>query len=367
MAKTVAKRTSSEGSNEPSATLPDFDPSTSPMYPTSPAVRRRGSSQLDDFDLSLINCLVDDGRASTRKIAETIGLTESTVASRLRSLMERKIVRVRAVVDWQAAGFTDPIVFFLRVTGRPTSEVLAELKDVPEIQSTARVFGSADIIIRVLLRGAASAVQFTDEQLSRVCGVSVAFFLLDVQSVKYLSNFHSVTLVDDTVPEFPDPAVAIDECDRDIIRCLVSDARHSWRQVGRTLGISESTVRLRVRRLEACGLLRVIAQLDPVAAGNHVEFAWIGLKTQPGAQVDVLAFAVGRRELSVVARTIGQFDLLVFAVVDSRRDLAELLEQFRAQPGIVTTETWTVSTVSLSVFPWARLAPQDGESAELEK
>jgi DNA-binding Lrp family transcriptional regulator len=340
---------------------PDLDPSMSPMYPVSPSTRRRGGTQLDEFDVSLIDFLVEDGRSSTRKIAETIGLTESTVAARLRSLMERKVVRVRAVVDWRAAGFTDPIVFFLRVSGRPTSEVLAELKDVPEIQSTARVFGSADVIIRVLLRGVAGAAQFVDEQLGRIAGLSVAFFLLDVESVKYLSNFHSVTLAENSVPDFPSPVVAVDDCDRDIIRCLVSDARQSWRQVGRTLGISESTVRVRVRRLESSGLISVIAQLDPIAAGNHVEFAWIGITTTTGSQAGVLEFAVGRRELSVVMRTVGQFDVMAFAVVDSRRHLAELLERLRAQPGVVTTETWNVSTVSLSAFPWARFAsPQGG-------
>ena len=36
------------------------------------------------------------------------GLTDATVASRLRELIDRKILRVRAVVDWDLAGLKAP-------------------------------------------------------------------------------------------------------------------------------------------------------------------------------------------------------------------------------------------------------------------
>src|SRR6478609_2665984 len=61
---------------------------------------------------------------------------------------------------------------------------------------------------------------------------------------------------------------APDELDRAIIRELERDGRQPFREIGRSLGVSEATVRARYRRLTDSGLLRVVAFADPTAHGN---------------------------------------------------------------------------------------------------
>ena len=86
---------------------------------------------IDSYDLGLMDLLSLDGRASTKFLAEQVGLTDATVAARLRELMDRDVVRVRAVVDWDQAGLKAPMVFFIRVHGRSVRGLADELLPTP--------------------------------------------------------------------------------------------------------------------------------------------------------------------------------------------------------------------------------------------
>lgn len=59
-------------------------------------------------------------------------------------------------------------------------------------------------------------------------------------------------------PEF----LATDELDRDIAVMLAQDARLSFRKIAADLGVTEGTVRGRVKRLQGAGLLKLVPILD---------------------------------------------------------------------------------------------------------
>src|SRR5688500_1624212 len=65
------------------------------------------------------------------------------------------------------------------------------------------------------------------------------------------------------------PAALIqpDELDRRIITMLRADGRRSNREIARTLGVPEATVRYRVRRLTEGGVLKITASVDPEHLG----------------------------------------------------------------------------------------------------
>ena len=85
----------------------------------------------------------------------------------------------------------------------------------------------------------------------------------------------------------------MDELDRKIIEILQLDGRASNARIAREVGVSEGTVRRRLRRLIQDNVVKIIAvpNLDKM---GYSTAALIGLQTAPG-QLDGVADVVARR------------------------------------------------------------------------
>lgn len=74
---------------------------------------------------------------------------------------------------------------------------------------------------------------------------------------------------DDTLPPVPQAgSLTADNLDRQIADMLANDARLSFRKIAADLGVTEGTVRGRVKRLQASGLLRLMPIVDITRAGQ---------------------------------------------------------------------------------------------------
>ena len=74
-----------------------------------------------------------DGRATNRALANEVRLTEATVAARIRSLQERRILGVTATFDWKRAGFTVGVWVALQVEGRHLTSVSEAICALPDV------------------------------------------------------------------------------------------------------------------------------------------------------------------------------------------------------------------------------------------
>ena len=83
-------------------------------------------------------------------------------------------------------------------------------------------------------------------------------------------------LVDLDVPiQFPNPVVDVDDLDHSIIKSLRIDGRRSNRRIGHELGVSEGTIRSRIKRLQEANLMRIVAWIDPDALGQTGQILYI--------------------------------------------------------------------------------------------
>lgn len=131
----------------------------------------------------------------------------------------------------------------------------------------------------------------------------------------------------------------IDELDRAIIRALLPDARITNRRIAEALGVTEGTVRARIRRLERERLLRFTAFASAAHAGRE-KLAFIGL------HVDRERIqAVAERVSSIPAMhccitLLGRFDVMAIGLF---RDLGHMLEVLSREvavlPGVRHVET----------------------------
>ena len=135
----------------------------------------------------------------------------------------------------------------------------------------------------------------------------------------------------------------MDDIDRRILRALSSNARMSGAALASTIGVAESTVSLRIRRLHAEGyLLGYHAELNVAALGMTVQ-ALISIRLVSIIREDVESF---RDEAPHWPGVLGLFHMAGvddFLLHVAARDSSELrdfvLEHLAGHPAVANTET----------------------------
>ena len=131
----------------------------------------------------------------------------------------------------------------------------------------------------------------------------------------------------------------IDATDRKIIHLLQDDARQSNAAIARVIGVSEATIRRRIKMMVDDGSLAIRAVPNPGSFGLDTS-AVIGIDVQPD-MLDKVADAIeARDEVTFLAVSTGRYDLIASVFVRTLDELREFLEAFLAKvPGIRKTET----------------------------
>jgi Lrp/AsnC family transcriptional regulator, regulator for asnA, asnC and gidA len=141
------------------------------------------------------------------------------------------------------------------------------------------------------------------------------------------------------------PDYALDDLDRSILRELEEDGRRALREIARTVGASEATIRARVKRLQELKVLRIVAFTDPQRLGIN-QIALVLLQVEPGRHDAVVAALSESPEVSYVSTLLGRADICVEV---STRDNAELWgflqQKVNVLDGVRAAETLSVMKV----------------------
>ena len=138
---------------------------------------------------------------------------------------------------------------------------------------------------------------------------------------------------------------ALDDLDRSILKELEEDGRRAFREIARSVGASEATIRARVKRLQDQKILRIVAFADPEQLGG-TQLALVFLSVEPALHDAVVDAVVELAEVTYVSTLLGRADLCVEV---STRDNAELYSFLRTKvariEGINQVETMSVLKV----------------------
>ena len=133
-------------------------------------------------------------------------------------------------------------------------------------------------------------------------------------------------------------STTLDELDRAIIRELEHDGRTPFREIGRTLNVSEATVRARYRRLVEADLLRIVAFPDP-GAHSKSRLALVFLKVMPEQHETIVKALAAQDEISYVSTVLGSFDVFFQVLVADDAALWTFLQEVvRPMAGVLETE-----------------------------
>jgi Lrp/AsnC family transcriptional regulator for asnA, asnC and gidA len=149
----------------------------------------------------------------------------------------------------------------------------------------------------------------------------------------------------------------MDKTDRAIIALLQYDGRMPFTDIAAELGISEGTVRRRVKRLTESEVLQIVAIVEPQLLGWSAS-AMIGVTVQAG-QVDAVAQQIAQfPEVSYLFMASGEFDLFIEVFCKDREHFVSFLnQQLQQVPGVERTQTFTILKMYKLSYRWGEAEP----------
>ena len=141
----------------------------------------------------------------------------------------------------------------------------------------------------------------------------------------------------------------MDSLDSKIIGILQDDGRASNAGIARAVGVSEGTIRRRLKRLVDEDFIKVVAHLDRRRMGYSSE-AIVGIQVDPSI-IDQVADAVSAlNEVSWVVVTTGAYDIFAWVELQSSEELGVFLRRtLGAIPGVRRTETFVNLAIKKSL------------------
>ena len=136
----------------------------------------------------------------------------------------------------------------------------------------------------------------------------------------------------------------MDPIDRKIVALLEKDARLTYGEVGKRVGLAASSVHDRVRKLEKSGLLRGYrADVDFAAVGLPIT-AFVSLALRPSSPADIPARVAEFPLVESVYSVAGDNSYVLVVRAPSTTALEDLLDALRAKLEVVTRSTIVLST-----------------------
>ena len=127
-----------------------------PILPSSsqPYKKDRMRAVLDRIDRHLTKLLSDDGRDGVNDLAERLGLSPPTVRARLKSLIERNLLKIVGVLNISERPELVCAMVGIRANGHGRlNEIAKKISELPYVASVSLVTGRYDIIAEVLFEG----------------------------------------------------------------------------------------------------------------------------------------------------------------------------------------------------------------------
>jgi len=134
----------------------------------------------------------------------------------------------------------------------------------------------------------------------------------------------------------------LDQTDKKLLNLLQADAKLSYAELAKRLGVSTSGIHKRVKRLvDAEVIKRFVVVVDPQAIGKKLK-AFIGVSTEPGRCAEVKSQLIRKPEVLEIHEVAGEHDLFLKIITDDTLKLNDILHEFDSIPGVSSTRTLVV-------------------------
>lgn len=143
----------------------------------------------------------------------------------------------------------------------------------------------------------------------------------------------------------------VDDIDVKILCYLRENARAPNAEIAKKIGVSEATIRRRIKELERKGIITGFSVLlNCLALENSIK-AFIHIKVGPNEVDDVANSLSTHPRVITLYRVLGEFDLICEALFMSMKEMQDFMDNEMKAKGIESSVTYVVAK-SYKSCPW---------------
>lgn len=134
-------------------------------------VRKSKKRNIDATDKSMIDLLQKDGRLSNTDIAKRLGISEATVRTRLKRLLDEEYIQIVAVSNPFKLGFEIAGDLYIHIEINKIDRVITELKKINELWYIVTTTGDANINAEFVVKSLQDLNDLVYNKISKIDGV----------------------------------------------------------------------------------------------------------------------------------------------------------------------------------------------------
>lgn len=149
----------------------------------------------------------------------------------------------------------------------------------------------------------------------------------------------------------------LDDLDREIILYLQYDGRMPFTKIATELGITEGTVRRRVKQLTDNGTMQVVAIVEPHNMGLE-EAAIVGISVKANLISSIADEIAKLPEVAYLCQAAGEFDLVAEVFCKDREHFVSFLnDKLQQIPGVERTQSFMILKMHKLSYRWGEAEP----------
>ena len=126
----------------------------------------------------------------------------------------------------------------------------------------------------------------------------------------------------------------LDSKDIAILKMLMKNARVSYSELARNVGLSDVAVIKRVKRLEELGIIKRYTIVVDYTKLGYKLISITGLDVTPEKMLDVVNFLKGKNYVKFLAITSGDHTIMTVIVARSSEELEKIHRELSGLPGV---------------------------------
>lgn len=139
---------------------------------------------LDDLNQGIIAALQSHPGRTNKDIGDELGVSEVTIAARIRAMEQSNTLRVMMQRDVRTMGYHLMALVDINVEGRKPEEVAHELAAIDQCTSVTVVMSNPDIILHVIARDGADLQRLVEDQIAPIPGIIAYEIMTALEVVK---------------------------------------------------------------------------------------------------------------------------------------------------------------------------------------
>lgn len=133
--------------------------------------KKNRKKNIDPIDSGMINLLQKDGRISNIEIAKQLKISEATVRTRLKRLIEEEYIQIVAVSNPLKLGFEVAGDLYIHVEMKKINRVINELKKIKELWYIVVTTGETSINAEFVVRTWEDLNALIFQKISKIDGI----------------------------------------------------------------------------------------------------------------------------------------------------------------------------------------------------